>query len=59
MDQPYELDKTEDLALVNTTKRWDKYCTAVSKEGQRCSLYSPHTGGHLPKHGIETDRFED
>lgn len=42
---------------VNTTHRYGHYCRAVSKDGRKCSLYSPHEGDHLPKHGIESDRF--
>lgn len=46
-------------AETNTNKRWSVYCRAVAKDGRRCSLYSPHEGKHKPKHGLESDRFDD
>ena len=51
------IDNTEDL--INTTHRYNHYCHAVKKDGTKCSLYAPHEGGHLPKHGVEKDRFTD
>lgn len=52
------LDNTEDL-VINTTTRWQHNCHAVSKDGRKCSLYSPHEGLHKPAHGTEADRFSD
>lgn len=46
-----------DDAEVNTTHRYNNYCTGVSEDGRRCSLYSPHKGDCQPKHGLEKDRF--
>lgn len=51
------IDNTEEL--VNTTHRWSAYCTKTAKDGRRCSLYKPHEGLHLPKHGTENDKFGD
>jgi len=45
--------------MINTTKRWNEYCRAVAKDGRVCSLYSTHPDGHLPKNGLEQDRWED
>ena len=39
--------------------RWSLYCKAVAKDGRKCSLYLDHKGGHKPKHGTESDRWED
>lgn len=51
------LDRTEDLS-INTTHRHSNYCRLVSEDGtKQCSLYSPHEGLCMPKHGIESDRF--
>lgn len=44
---------------VNTTQRWSHFCRAKHADGRICNLYSPHEGGHLPKHGLEKDRWED
>ena len=44
---------------INTTHRHDVYCRAEAKDGRVCSLYSPHMGGHKPKHGLESDRWND
>jgi hypothetical protein len=57
MTEGYNLDNTEDLE-VNTTHRHTVYCHKVSEDGtKKCSLYSPHEGLCLPKHGVESDRF--
>jgi hypothetical protein len=48
-----------DNPKINTTKRWDKHCKAVSKDGRRCHMYEPHEGKHTPKHGTEADKWED
>ena len=43
--------------VVNTTHRYNHYCRAISKDGRKCSLYSPHEGRHKPKYGTEKDRL--
>lgn len=40
-------------------ERYNHYCREVAKDGRVCSLYSPHEGGHKPKHGTEADRWAD
>ena len=45
---------------VNTKHRWDHNCKAVNpKNGDKCSLYDPHEGGHKPKNGTQADRWSD
>lgn len=44
---------------INTTKRYSHYCRAEASDGRVCSLYAPHEGKHKPKHGTESDRWED
>lgn len=60
METPVEDILSAD-AGVNTTHRFNVYCHAVSKDGRKCSLYAGHLehGDHLPKHGIEKDRFSE
>ena len=43
---------------INTKHRYNHYCREVAQDGRICSLYTPHEGDHLPRHGLEKDRFK-
>lgn len=42
---------------INTTHRWNHYCKAVSEEGEKCFMYTPHEGLHTTNHMKK--RFND